>query len=429
MAITLRIDNFDQLPDGGPVEFAAGPRGFDIGREQHLDWCLPDPDRVVSGHHCQVRYEQGAYMLYDISRNGTYLNGSSARVKSPYQLAHGDRLQIGPYIITVSLSQGAEAPPPFMAQREAAMPPADPYFAPSGGDDIWGVGGGAAPVDRRLFVDQQRRDRGVRAPDPLDDFVPLPIARGPDPFQPALQNVPPSRIPERAPPSQQSRAPVSMPSPGGYGAPSPYGTPPAPAPYGAMPQGGGLGVETFIQILAQAAGMSPNALLSRPPEQVADEIGTILRIVATDLAVLLKGRTAAKQMAKTGNRTMLGADRNNPLKFIPNPTEALELMFQQNRPGYLNAPESVREGLENIKTHERATYAAMQKALLRIMEDLDPEKIEDKAGGGAFGSKKAKAWDIYLERWTAKTEHYENGIFDVFLSYFADAYDTATKSE
>ena len=68
MTITLRIDNFDQLPDGGPVVFTAGPRGFDIGREQHLDWCLPDPDRVVSGHHCQIRYEGGQYLLSDVSR-------------------------------------------------------------------------------------------------------------------------------------------------------------------------------------------------------------------------------------------------------------------------------------------------------------------------------------------------------------------------
>jgi type VI secretion system protein ImpI len=198
--------------------------------------------------------------------------------------------------------------------------------------------------------------------------------------------------------------------------------------YGAPP-GGGLPLETFLQILAQSAGLSPGALMARPPEQIADEIGTIIRLVANDLAMLLKARAAAKQMAKSGSRTMLGAEKNNPLKFIPNPAEALELMFQQNRPGYLNAAESFREGLENIKTHERATYAAMQKALLRIMEDFHPDRIEDKAGGGAFGSKKAKAWDIYLERWNAKTEHYENGMLDVFLAYFADAYDTATKGE
>jgi type VI secretion system protein ImpI len=83
VAITLRIDNFDRLPDGGPIEFSAGPRGFDIGRQQHLDWCLPDPDRVVSGLHAQIRYENGAYMLNDVSSNGTFVNGSHDRVKSP----------------------------------------------------------------------------------------------------------------------------------------------------------------------------------------------------------------------------------------------------------------------------------------------------------------------------------------------------------
>lgn len=414
MAITLRIDNFDQLPDGGPVEYRAGSRGFDIGREQHLDWCLPDPERFVSGHHCQVRFEGGTYVLYDVSRNGTFLNGSPGRVKSPYQLQHGDRLQIGPYIVTVAIGNGNEAPPP---DDQYAQQPAGGYQS-GGWDDPWGGAGGdggAAPVDRRLFVDQQRRERGVRAPDALDDFIPFPVARAPEPFQPppSLRNVPPSQIPDRAPTGgrpMQGGSPVPGYPPAGYGA----------------PQGGGLPVETFLQILAQSAGLSPQALMSRPPEQIADELGAIIRTVATDLAVLLKARAAAKQMAKSGNRTMLGAERNNPLKFIPNPSEALELMFQQNRPGYLNAPESFREGLDNIKAHERATYAAMQKALLRIMEDFHPDRIEDKAGGG-FGSKKAKAWDIYLERWNAKTEHYENGMLDVFLAYFADAYDTAIK--
>lgn len=420
MAIILRIDNFDQLPDGGPVEFRAGPRGFDIGREQHLDWCLPDPDRVVSGHHAQVRYEGGNYFLYDNSRNGTYLNGSQGRVKSPYQLQHGDRLQIGPYIITVAIGQGNEAPAPFAQPEYAPEPMGNPQL--SGWDDPWGSGSGsgAAPVDRRLFVDQQRRDRGVRAPDALEDFIPLPTARVPDPFQApqSLRNVPPSQIPDRA----QGGYGNGRPMPGGMPNPQAgYGAPQAQAP------GGGLPLDTFLQILAQSAGLSPQSLMGRPPEQIADELGTILRTVATELAVLLKARAAAKQMAKSGNRTMLGAERNNPLKFIPNPSEALDLMFQQNRPGYLNGPESVREGLENIKSHERATYAAMQKALLRIMEDFSPDRIEDKAGGGAFGSKKAKAWDIYLERWTAKTEHYENGMLDVFLAYFADAYDTSMK--
>jgi type VI secretion system protein ImpI len=417
VAITLRIDNFDQLPDGGPVQYSAGPHGFDIGREQHLNWCLPE--RTVSGTHCRIRYEGGVYLLNDVSSNGTFVNGSPGRVKSPYILQHGDRLQIGPYLITVAIAEGSEAPPPFSQDRFAPAEQGGGYSDTYGGggyEDPWGTGpSAAAPVDRRLFVDQQRRDRGVRAPDALNDFVPLPVARESFPPPPqTFRNVPASNIPESG--YQGNR-------------PMPGGAWPIPGPgvgHGAPPQGG-LTLETFLQILAQSAGLSPQAVMARPPEQIADELGTIMRTLATELAMLLKARAAAKQMAKSGNRTMIGADRNNPLKVIPNPTEALDLMFQQNRPGYLSAAESVREGLENIKTHERATYAAMQKALLRIMEDLDPERIEDKAGSGAFGSKKARAWDIYLERWNAKTEHYENGMLDVFLAYFAAAYDTATR--
>ena len=69
----------------------------------------------------------------------------------------------------------------------------------------------------------------------------------------------------------------------------------------------------------------------------------------------------------------------------------------------------------------------MQKALSMLMEDLSPDKIEDKAGGGAFGAKKARAWEIYVERWNAKTEHYENPMLDLFLEYFRNAYDAAAK--
>jgi type VI secretion system protein ImpI len=416
VAITLRIDNIDRLPDGGPIEFSAGPRGFDIGRQQHLDWCLPDPDRVVSGLHCQVRYENGAYWLNDVSSNGTFVNGAPDRVKSPYLLQNGDRLQIGSYIISVMIG-GAER------QQQA---PEQQYTPPPSNDgDLWGAPGGAAPqpVDRRWFVEQQRRDQGYRAPDVLDEYVDLPPARRPAPqydpgpfggggrqFAQPQQQQPPQQPAYQAP---AAYSPV-LPNPGQqFGAPGMAGQ--------------GMSAETFLQILSQAAGVNPQTFASRSPELTANELGNILRTVAEGLAGLLKGRAKVKQMTKSGNRTMIGADRNNALKFIPNPAEALEIMFLQNRPGYLSASDSVKEGIDDIRRHEKATVAAMQKALFKLMEDLDPDRIEEKAGSGGFGGKKAKAWEIYEERWKAKTEHHENGMLDVFLAYFADAYDAASK--
>ena len=103
MFISLQIGNVDRLPGGGPMSYRSRDRGFEIGRENR-DWTLPDPDRFISGRHCEVRYERGAFWLYDVSRNGTFVNGSTERVVSPYRLSHGDRLRIGRYIITVSIA-------------------------------------------------------------------------------------------------------------------------------------------------------------------------------------------------------------------------------------------------------------------------------------------------------------------------------------
>src|SRR4051812_15808860 len=141
MTISLKIDNIDQLPDGGPVVYRAQKRGFEIGRE-HRDWTLPDPNMFISGRHCEVRFEKGGYWLYDVSRNGTFLNGSAQRVKSPHLLASGDRLKIGHYLVSVSIEGGEEADAGDAAAAFGAAPP-------RGGDNIWDTGGAAPPpIDR-----------------------------------------------------------------------------------------------------------------------------------------------------------------------------------------------------------------------------------------------------------------------------------------
>jgi type VI secretion system protein ImpI len=84
MTLTLKIDNLTTLPDGGPLSVSIrGKRGLDIGRDQYLDWTLPDPGRFISGKHCEVRWHDGGYWLHDVSANGTYLQGEDTRLKEP----------------------------------------------------------------------------------------------------------------------------------------------------------------------------------------------------------------------------------------------------------------------------------------------------------------------------------------------------------
>ena len=150
MRITLQIENVDRLETGGQVSYSCTDRGFDIGRHDHLDWSLPDPQRVISGKHCEVRFEDGQFVLLDISTNGTFLNGSPNRMDKPHALRSGDRLMIGDYVIVVSLEvdskPGLGAPGPSVSQDHghsqawnspmaAAPAPQDPSWpsAPSPG--------------------------------------------------------------------------------------------------------------------------------------------------------------------------------------------------------------------------------------------------------------------------------------------------------
>lgn len=461
MTISLRIDNVDQLPDGGPISYRASNRGFEIGRENR-DWTLPDPNMFISGRHCEVRFENGGYWLYDVSRNGTFLNGSSARVRSPHQLADGDRLQIGHYLVSVSIEGDGQAD-----EGEAASP-----FVAKNPDNIWDTGEPAPPpISRRELMPPPKRGHRsadfaerhlelppVRSDAAFDAFSqpaadafsqpsadPFPQPAAPpsvpqaDPFAPAGESpfgqgsLPTPLIPDPAP----VRGPSSFDIGGESFAPPPY-TPPqpprdmpqpqrSPTPPGMPAPGmGQAGAEAILRGIAAGAGVSPNIFLQRDQSDIAAEIGAVLRTMVEELAILLKARAAAKLMAKSGNRTMINAVDNNPLKFVPRPEEVLEIMFTR-RAGYLDARRSIDEAFQDLKTHEFATYSAMQKALARLLEQISPEAIEAKVESSAFSSKKGRAWETFAATWAAMEKPHENGMLDVFLSYFSDAYAKASK--
>jgi len=425
MTIVLTIDNLDALPDGGPTRFTARQRGFEIGREQHLDWSLPDPGRYISGRHCEVRFEGGAYVLYDVSTNGVFVNGASQRVKSPYRLADGDRLSIGHYIIDVSIEQTeAEAGRP--APRAQTPPPPPP--TPSG--DIWSLDEPAPqPMDRRAFLPSSAKRRDADFSDHFLEFpdiqapadaTPRPPAADPlpavEPSTPAEGFVPAQRAPQ-PPPLLDPAAMRPMPGP----ATPPPPVPPAP---GRQPAASG---GSFLDAFAAGAGISKETLAKRNPDELAFEIGEFVKTSVTSLMQLLQARAAAKTMTKSASRTMVSATDNNPLKFVPGSSEAIEVMFARTRPGYLGAKGSLDGAFGDLKRHEFATYSAMQKALARLMEDFAPDAIEKKASGSAFASKKSRAWDLYVAKWD-EHETGENGLLDTFLAYFAEAYDDINSS-
>jgi type VI secretion system protein ImpI len=198
MALTLTIENETSLPDGGPLSVTvSGKRGLDLGRDQHLDWTLPDPSRFLSGKHCEIRYRDGGYWLYDVSTNGTFLNGAEGRLKGPYRLRNGDRLGIGHYIVAVTLdgedaAESHDAPPQPVAYHELWKSTED----------------AAPPLDRALL--RPPAEHSPLHPDFLDWATDVPES---DHGKPDVRAAAPSRDPwdesQAAPaaPAPQPRAP------------------------------------------------------------------------------------------------------------------------------------------------------------------------------------------------------------------------------
>ncbi len=430
--LTLRIENYDRLPDGGPLEFTIDKRGFDFGRDQHLDWTLPDRNRVISGKHCEVRFYDGAYWLTDTSTNGTFLNGAGKRMQSPYRLADGDRLSVGDYILAVSVKL-ARAPVP-LAQPVSPSLVQSPSL-PAAGSDIWDSPHEPPPPIDASDLLPPLREAG-QAPDFLHQavYVPPPF-EDPEPIRkpmPAFSPPPPASevwggdddLPHRPPGPevpQSEPSPTVLPPRESAEIPKPAIARSALAP---SDSDDGGAVE-FIRRFAAGAGIPEHVLAGADAGDVAENAGRLLNLACLHIMAMLRARAEAKALSRSGNRTMISADDNNPLKFMPTPEEALRVMLGPRTRGYLDATAALDNAFGDLKMHQVAFLASMQAALTELFDELSPEAVKGAADGrkSILSSGKSRYWDVYTERWLARVGHREHGMLGAFLDLYAEQYD------
>lgn len=441
MSLTLSIVNLARLPDGGPLTFSMrGQRRVEIGRDAHLDWSLPDPQRFISGKHCEIQYEGGDYLLHDVSRNGTFVNGADARVQSPYRLKDGDSLQIGEYLIAVAVKNDGAASVPTYADPPIAVDRAASY------DSLWEVAGESPPpLDPKVLKPKPKRSpvysdflsHAADLPPIVEDGHPSPHAEAFDrseTFEPSPRRVPEPRrrLPADgvwdAAPDARAREPE--PEPEAQPVPVPAASPPvqkrpAPAPAN-VPAGGDSGL---ISAFAREAGLPENFFAGRDPLEVGAIVGATMRSMTEELQQLLQARVQAKRMARSSEHTVIEARENNPLKFSPTPEDALRIMFGPPTSTYLGAQAAVAQAFGDLKRHQVQTYSAMQQAVAKMMRDLDPAEVERNApqtGGVAalVKSRKIELWDAYVKQHAEKSGKSAEDIIQKFMNLFGSYYDS-----
>ena len=82
---------------------------FTIGRDPANSWSIADRTLAISGRHCEVIATPDGPALRDLSTNGTFVNGSATRLAGVHLLRDGDRFELGPFRVEISLRTAVDA--------------------------------------------------------------------------------------------------------------------------------------------------------------------------------------------------------------------------------------------------------------------------------------------------------------------------------
>jgi type VI secretion system FHA domain protein len=452
MAIKLRVisDQYRELGEQRSRVF--GVNGGTIGRAPDNDWVLPDPSRVVSGHHCEIEYRGGLYWLKDTSTNGVFVNDSDEPVldRGPVVLRDGDRLAIGDYMLVVSVDSRIDFLP-AAAEEHSAAKHLDEHIG--------------ADLDMESLLGSRTDTSGAFQPrNAFGMTVPIPAPPVHRPLAPPQPEPEPEREPEPELPAQEARPPVAP-------VKRPAVDPPAPAAPSAPAAPGNGGPEwamhtraitrqeladamarrqsriearqqvqpfhqqastwtdlkSAVQAFCRGAGIDPSALSAEAQSMLPLVAGQLLREAVVGLNDLAQSRAQAAPVpagAQPGG--------SNPLRTSSSVEQALVRLFESHGRIYGGPVDALRDVLQEAKDHEAAVQAGMQAGLDAVLGQLSPSNVADQFEQGRAHTlapgqdPRPKYWEHYAEFFRVITQGSGAHALPIpFTEEFARAYSAA----
>lgn len=257
-----------------------------------------------------------------------------------------------------------------------------------------------------------------------------PPARQPPPIA-ATSAIPPEpAVPPLVPPMTPPQ-PVAPPEPvAPIAGPEPV-APPQPAA-AATPEMPVIPDKRLLEAFLAGAGLDPAALSVEDPEAFMREAGARLRDLAEGLVQLLVARASVKNVARV-ERTMIGRDHNNPLKYSVTPQEAVLAVLQGRGPGFLPPEAAVRGAFRDIQEHEMALLDAMQAALRALLQRFEPDSFERQLEAENLfsalmaGGRRARCWDAFKERYRQIASEAERAFLGEVGADFSRTYEARTR--
>ncbi|MDR3435266.1 MAG: type VI secretion system-associated FHA domain protein TagH [Telmatospirillum sp.] len=416
MAIVLRV------LDSGACSFTEGETricdgaNFTIGRGEENDWVVNDPQRHLSKQHCRIELRGDTYYIVDTSTNGVFIGGAAKPLGrgNAQALQDGDEINLGPCCLRLEIGK-ADTPTFDDVQAPIDQMPMDETpMAQMSGQRASGTGmadqttESATPVSRILsgntvlelpLAAMLAERRGAIAEPAFGGKGPRP-AFGRDPIE-IETNSPATSASFALPSVAHSTIPTDWDrrEANSFGVadgaieeaqvplPSPPHEPAAEMP--AQP------ADDLLSCFLRGAGLPPDAIETADAAAMMEKLGLAFREAVGGLRELLELRAFLKSEFRI-EHTLLRAKENNPMKFSANLDGTLSVLLGRRVPGFMGAPEAIRESMRDVKAHEVALIAGMKAVVGDVLEQLSPEVVKSSVGTTVLPQiYKARCWEKY----------------------------------
>ena len=470
-AIVISIINAPETVAPSETSKTIGTQGGSIGRNDDNLWVLDDPERFLSGRHCEFSFENGEFYITDLSTNGTFYNGSADPMgKGSKQPVHDqDRFIVGDYEFSIQLK--SDSATPLVSDGLAASPFDDELASPSSASEFAGspfasgldagsdvlMPGGAQETDPLQALDKAGSEWGGE--NAAVDTV------GEDLFTPSTQNDHADPLNQQLDWPQPAAGSAASASDGGFSGVIPDDwdddavdtAAPPPAQQVVTDELAEINVrlEAEIERLQQqvsalkqqleqqpasptksgqishsvidAMGLDASKLDDEEIERINQQVGEAIRETVQGLMQVLGSRSAIKNEFRM-NVTTIQPVENNPLKFSANLADALDNMFLKQGNAYKKPVEAVRASFDDIAEHQVAVLAGIREAFKVLVDRFDPLQLEERfakqqKGSLLLGSQKARNWEAYGEYFNELAGDIDKSFQYLFGDGFVRAYE------
>lgn len=187
------------------------------------------------------------------------------------------------------------------------------------------------------------------------------------------------------------------------------------------------GADELMAAFLRGVGSTHQMPQSLTPE-LMERIGVILRGATEGTLQLLLSRQEFKREVRA-EVTVIGSQRNNPLKFSPTAEVALAHLLGPGIRGFMRPDEAMQDAFNDLRAHQFGVMVGLHAALAHVLTRFTPEALEkrltEKTAFDALfsASRKAKLWDQFCALHASISQEAEDDFHNLFGKAFSQAYD------